>query len=132
MTRHDIAYPFRIAAGAGQAAQAAYGEHVDQMIRQVLLTDPGERACLPEFGAGLRRLLFAPLSSALESTTKMVVSQSLKRWLGDQIVVREVTVSTADNPAPGEQALPEGAILIRVDYELIETRGARQTAVQVR
>ena len=32
--------------------QASYPDHVDQMIRQVLLNDPGERVCLPEFGAG--------------------------------------------------------------------------------
>ena len=55
-----IAFPFRIDAGFGQAAQAAYAAHVDQMIRQVLLTAPGERVDLPEFGCGLRRLLFAP------------------------------------------------------------------------
>ncbi len=131
MIRRDIAYPFRIAAPAGQAAQAGYADHVDQMIRQVLLTDPGERVCLPLFGAGLRRLLFAPLSSALETTTKLVVTQSLERWLGDQINVRAVTVTTADDTAGVEGPLPDGAIVIRVEYELIETRGVGQTAVRV-
>ena len=28
-----------------------------------LETDPGERVCLPTFGAGLRRLLFAPMNA---------------------------------------------------------------------
>ena len=51
MVRRDFAYPFRIDAASGQAAQAAYQDHVDQMIRQILLTDPGERVCLPDFGA---------------------------------------------------------------------------------
>ena len=58
------------------------------MIRQVLLTDPGERVCLPTFGAGLRRLLFAPMSAQLQATTKMIVTQALKTWLGNQITVQ--------------------------------------------
>ena len=132
MIRHDIAYPFRISAAAGQASRASYADHVEQMIRQVLLTDPGERVCLPEFGAGLRRLLFAPLSTPLEATTKMIVTQSLQRWLGNQINVLNVSVATADSKAgEGGGPLPDGAILITVQYELIETRTTRLTAVQV-
>ena len=67
MIRNDFAVPFRIDAASGQAAQASYQDHVDQMIRQVLLTDPGERVCLPTFGAGLRRLLspFTPARQVL-------------------------------------------------------------------
>ncbi len=127
MIRHDIAHPFAIDAGSGQAAQAAYQDHVDQMIRQVLLTDPGERVCLPTFGAGLRRLLFAPLSAQLQSTTRMIVTQALHTWLGDQITVQTVTVDTPIS-APG---LPEGTILVTVGYVLIETQSVRQTQVQV-
>jgi len=78
--RHDIAFPFRIDGASGQAAQAAYQDHVDQMIRQVLLTDPGERAALPEFGAGLRRLVFAPLSAGLAATAQLMVADTLNRW----------------------------------------------------
>ncbi len=58
MNRHDYAFPFRIDPVSHQAARTSYETHVDQMIRQVLLTSPGERADLPEFGCGLRRLLF--------------------------------------------------------------------------
>ena len=127
MARHDIAYPFRIDAASGQAAQASYQHHVEQMIRQVLLTDPGERVCLPEFGAGLRRLVFAPLSAGLDASVQMIVSDSLSRWLGDQITVRNVSVQTADSGA----ALPDGAIQIFIEYELIETRTVQQTEIQV-
>jgi phage baseplate assembly protein W len=127
MLRHDIAFPFRIDAASGQAAQAAYQDHVDQMIRQILLTDPGERVALPEFGAGLRRLLFAPLSTSLIATTQLMVTDALTRWLAGQITVRTVSVQTADDNA----AIPEGAILVLVEYVLVETQSVRQTQVQV-
>ena len=126
-TRTDFAFPFRIDAASGQAAQAAYEDHVDQMIRQVLLTDPGERVCLPTFGAGLRRLLFAPVTSQLQATAAMVVTQSLNTWLANQIAVKNVTVQTPAS-TPG---MPDGTILIAISYVLIETQSVRQTQIQV-
>jgi phage baseplate assembly protein W len=135
MIRRDILYPFAIDAASGQAAQTDYASHVEQMILQVLLTDPGERVCLPTFGAGLRRLLFAPMNSSLGSTTKVIVTQALNQWLGDQITVKDVTVATADSttgnqPAPGPP-LPDSAISIQITYVLIETQTVMQTQVQV-
>src|ERR1700722_1970377 len=97
MIRRDILYPFAIDAASGQAAQTDYASHVEQMIRQVLLTDPGERVCLPTFGAGLRRLLFAPMNASLSATTKLVVTQSLNQWLSNQITVKDVTAVTQDS-----------------------------------
>ncbi len=127
LTRTDFAFPFRIDAASGQAAQASYPDHVDQMIRQILLTDPGERVCLPTFGAGLRRLLFAPITAQLQATATMVITQSLTAWLGNQITVQNVTVQTPAS-TPGT---PEGTVIINISYVLIETQSVRQTQVQV-
>src|ERR1700761_8109843 len=127
MIRRDIRYPFSIDAVSGQAAQTDYATHVDQMIRQVLLTSPGERVCMPTFGAGLRRLLFSPLTAQLQSSTQMTVTQSLQTWLAGQITVRSVVVQTPAS-TPG---VPEGTILITIGYVLIETQTMRQTQVTV-
>jgi phage baseplate assembly protein W len=135
MIRRDIRYPFAIDAASGQAAQTDYASHVDQMIRQVLLTDPGERVCLPTFGAGLRRLLFAPMNSSLGSSTKLIVTQSLNEWLGDQITVKDVTVATSSSAFGNQKVygppLPDSAISIQITYLLIETQAVMKTEVQV-
>jgi hypothetical protein len=127
MIRTDFAFPFAIDAASGEEAQASYQDHVDQMIRQVLLTDPGERVCLPTFGAGLRRLLFAPVTSQLQATASMVISQALSTWLAGQITVQSVTVET---PA-SDPGTPDGTVIITITYVLIETQSVRQTQVQV-
>ena len=127
MIRTDFAFPFRIDAASGQAAQAAYQDHVDQMIRQILLTDPGERVCLPTFGAGVRRLLFSPVTSQLQASAKMIITQSLTAWLGDQITVQDVVVQTSAS-TPGA---PDGPVVIVITYVLIETQAVRQTQVPV-
>ena len=125
MPRRDYAFPFRIDPVSGQAAQAGYAQHVDDMIRQVLLTTPGERADLPEFGCGLRQLLFAPNSDALQATTRLIVRQSLERWLAGQIQVQDVTVSSG----PGGDA---SEILVQVSYVQIETQSLQLTELTVR
>ena len=125
MDRHDYAFPFRIDVASGQAAQTPYESHVEQMIRQVLLTMPGERANLPEFGCGLRQLLFAPHSEALNTTTAMLVQQALGRWLADQIEVREVKV------VPLEESPDASQLLIQIEYVLIETLTDKQMQVEV-
>ena len=125
MNRRDYAFPFRIDPASGQAAQTNYDAHVEQMIRQVLLTSPGERADLPEFGCGLRQLIFAPFSDALTATTKLQVQQALKQWLANQIQVIDVNV------IPPESAPIESELLIQIDYVLIETRSNEQIQVRV-
>ena len=75
IARQDFAFPFRVDAASQQTAQTSYPCHVDQMVRQLLLTSPGERVNLPQFGCGLRSLVFAPNSDALVATVKLRVIQ---------------------------------------------------------
>src|SRR5205814_1026330 len=96
VTRHDYAFPFRLDPASRQAAQTGYAAHVEQMIRQVLLTSPGERIGLPEFGCGLRQLIFAPHSEALDAATNLLVLQALNRWLAGIIGVHSVQVVPLD------------------------------------
>jgi uncharacterized protein len=124
MNRSDYAFPFSIDQKSGQAAQAAYGTHVDQMIRQVLLTNPGERIDLPEFGCGLRQLLFAPNSDALQATARLIVQQNLSRWLAGQINVTDVSVLSG----PGDD---QSQIVVQVSYLLIETQSQQITEVTI-
>jgi phage baseplate assembly protein W len=124
MARSDYAFPFRIDPASGQAAQVAYTSHVEQMILQVLLTTPGERADLPSFGCGLRQLLFAPNSEALQATTSILVQQSLATWLANQVQVKKVTVSSGPD---GDQS----QLLVEIDYVVIETQSLQTTQVRV-
>jgi hypothetical protein len=124
MKRTDFAYPFVIDPVSGQAGQSPYATHVDQMIRQILLTTPGERADLPEFGCGLRQLLFAPNSDALQATTQLIIQRSLDLWLRDQIKVQTLTVG----PGPGGDY---SQIVVQIAYTLLETQSMQQTSVLV-
>jgi phage baseplate assembly protein W len=123
--RRDFAYPLRIDVGSQQAAQSPYAPHVEQMIEQILLTSPGERVDLPQFGCGLRRLVFAPMTAGLDASLKIQVTQALGRWLAGIIDVTSVDVATSDTNA----ALEPGTVQVTVSYTLIDTQGSEQTSV---
>jgi phage baseplate assembly protein W len=124
MQRHDYAFPFRIDPASRQAQRTTYAAHVEQMVIQLLLTSPGERADLPEFGCGLRALIFAPNTDVLAATTQMLVQRSLERWLSDHLIVLSVEVPPP--VAPIEQEL-----LVRVTYMLRGTGTTVTTDVVV-
>ena len=93
----SIAYPLCIDDGLGRLGEEPdYPSHVDQMIRQVILTNPGERINRPDFGCGLRRMLFAPNSDVAANLARASVLQALERWLSTAITVDDVTVSSVD------------------------------------
>lgn len=121
--RHDYAFPFRIDSASRQAQRTSYERHVEQMVIQVLLTSPGERADLPEFGCGLRAMVFAPSSAALTATTQLLVQQALTRWLSDHIAVTRIDVTTPDGRSE--------EIDVRVEYILLATRTPNTVDVRV-
>lgn len=92
-----LRYPFAIDAGGGRAAEESdYDAYIRQLIRQVLLTAPGERINRPDFGAGVRRLVFAPNSPEVASMAQTFVYQALSRWLATVIKVEEIKVSAVE------------------------------------
>src|SRR5436190_16601551 len=67
--RH-LAFPFRIG-GDGRAAQVATLEdHVRDELVQLILTNPAERPFLPEFGGGVRRLVFENIQDTTGAMVK--------------------------------------------------------------
>lgn len=93
---HSIQYPLAIDRGLGSVAdETDYARHVEQMIKQVLLTNPGERINRPDFGCGLRRMIFQPNSEPAATLLRVTILQALDRWLSSVIKVDDVTVTAA-------------------------------------
>ena len=91
-----------------------YPTYVGQLIRQVLLTAPGERVNRPDFGAGLRRMVFAPLDDATASLLQTTVFENLDRWLGNLITVDNV-----------QARAEESTLFVEIVYTL-KSRGQQQ------
>ena len=72
-------------------------EHLDDLVRIVLLTGPNERLHRPGFGAGLgASTLFEPLSTDLAATVSARARGSLTDVLGDRLEVVQLSVTAED------------------------------------
>src|SRR5262249_55786680 len=89
----------------GQAATLAGDDNIQAKILQVVLTAPGERVNTPEFGCGLRDLVFDPNNDILAATTEFAINKALQQWLGDDIIL-----------ASGDVSNDEGELQIDVSY----------------
>jgi uncharacterized protein len=111
----SLRYPLAVDASRGRLAQEQdFSDHIEQLVMQVLMTAPGERINRPDFGCGVKRLVFAPGGEVAASLAQTAVYQALTKWLPDAISVNEVT------------ARADGAMLeIRIGY-VIKARGQRR------
>ena len=112
-------YPFHIDP-TGRSAVTGEDEHIRDMIEQILFTSPGERVMRPDFGCGLKQLVFMPASDALAASTQQLVQGSLMRWLEGIVSVEQVTAEVGD-----------GAIIVNVVWRKLDS-GERQECRFVR
>ncbi len=89
----------------GRTAQVTREEeHVRDELVQLLLTTPGERAFLPEFGGGVRRLVFEPADPAAQGLVKATIAQAVSNWLGHRVALEGLEVTIADSTIAVEVA----------------------------
>jgi uncharacterized protein len=86
--------------------------HIRDQIEMVLFTDPGERWFRPEFGAGLRTLIFEPNSSPLWQITKQRLQASLNEALAGEVAPRDLEIKVS-----ADENFPE-RLLIHIGYRL--------------
>lgn len=111
----SLRYPFAIDPALGRVAQEHdYDAHVRQLVMQVLMTAPGERINRPDFGCGIKRMVFAPNSTVSAALARTTVFGALQKWLAAVIEVSDVAVTAR-----------EEVLEVRVVY-VVRARGERQ------
>jgi uncharacterized protein len=91
-----MAFPFRVGADGRTATVRSMDDHVRDEVVQLVLTSPGERAFVTEFGGGVKRLVFEGVNDATAAVAKARLSQALSRWLGHRLTVDELRVDAVD------------------------------------
>ena len=79
----------------GGIALSSDDRNLQQAIRFILATAPGERPMRPEFGCGIHNYVFAPADATTAGKLAAEVKRSLKRW-EPRIDVTDVVVSVDD------------------------------------
>lgn len=92
-----LAFPLRIDGAAPRLAGRS--EHIRGQIEQVLFTLPGERVFRPEFGAGVKALVFEPNDTPLWQITKRRLLASLAEALQGEVDARSLEVEVSGDDA---------------------------------
>jgi phage baseplate assembly protein W len=109
------AFPLRTDATGGIALVARERE-IEEAIRLVLGTSPGERPMRPEFGCRIHDYVFAPADGATASAIAAEVREALLLW-EPRVEVEDVVVTF--------DAKDAGVMYIDIRYEIRRTNDRR-------
>lgn len=93
----------------GNIASSSYEKSVEESIRIILGTTPGERVMRPDFGCKINDLVFAPDSSKTVSLAEHYIEEALVKW-EPRIILKSVSGLQDEDNA--------GLIHIHIDYEI--------------
>ncbi|WP_419813182.1 GPW/gp25 family protein [Bacterioplanoides sp.] len=92
-----LSFPFRIRRGG--PVTSGRQRHVREQIEQVLFTNVRERIFRPEFGAGVKQLIFEPNNQVLRDTLRQRLMQSLGDALLGEVDPRTLEIGFAADQA---------------------------------
>jgi hypothetical protein len=104
------AFPVALDA-TGAIAEAEYETDIEQSVRIILGTEPGERVMRPDFGAGLRGLVFEPINTTTMALVQYRVQNALVLW---EPRIDSVTVVVSADP-------PLGKLQVDISYRIRTT-----------
>ncbi|OLT14839.1 baseplate protein [Pseudonocardia sp. CNS-139] len=108
-------FPMRTDA-TGAIALVTREQEIEESIRLILATAPGERPMRPEFGCAIHDFVFAPADAATAGQIAFEVRAALDRW-EPRIDVVDVQVRF--------DAVDDGALLVDVGYAIRGTNDPR-------
>jgi uncharacterized protein len=112
---NGLNFPLRTDA-RGQLILVTGSDDIDQSIRIIIGTTPGERVMRPTFGCRANELLFEPRSAGTISLLQDYVYDALRMW-EPRIEVLHVNVSAEDNQT--------GILLAEIQYQIKATHDTR-------
>jgi phage baseplate assembly protein W len=116
-----VSFPFRVGSD-GRVAWSEGEVNIREAISIILMTEPRERTMLPDFGGGLRSVLFEPNTATTRTRIQSLISTALVQW-EPRIAVQSVTV----DPDPAD---PRSAIAT-ITYTLVATQTQERVSLTV-
>jgi phage baseplate assembly protein W len=105
-------FPVKLDAATGRIALSEYEQDIQEAIRLIVSTAPGERQMRPDFGCGIHRLVFDTMNRATLGLFESRVREALVKWEARiEILALDVTIKDAAN----------GQLDILLTYRIRET-----------
>lgn len=118
-----IAFPPRIDETTGGFVLSEGEENIRESIQIILMTNPGERQMLPEFGGGISFFLFEPNTLDTRRRLQERITQALTRW---ESRIQLDSVQVVEDPRDPETAL------VTIAYTVVMTQAEERIALAIR
>jgi phage baseplate assembly protein W len=105
---------------SGGIAMASGTEELENAMRMILLTAPGERLMRPEFGCRIWDFVFHALTANTIGEMKHAVEEALQRW-EPRVAIEEVSV------APSRE--DDAFAIVDIHYRVLESNDRRNLVV---
>ena len=93
-----------------------FADEIKQNFKNLLLTSPGERVMIPQFGVGLRNFLFEPKVSAIPKI-KQKINQQVSKYLP---FIEIVNLAFDENLTEAE-SLESNLLAVRIEFTVKNT-----------
>lgn len=107
-----FAFPISVEVDRGRYEAVELEASVEQSIRIILSTSPGERVMRPDFGCGIHELVFGAINTALIARIEQSVTEALSEF--------EARIDVLDVDVDASEA-HNGLLSIRIDYRVRST-----------
>lgn len=116
-----VSFPFRVGPD-GRIAWSVAEQNIREAITVILMTELRERVMLPEFGGGLRSLLFEPNTVATRTRIQSLIATGLAQW-EPRIAVQSVSVE--------QDPTDTGTAIATIVYTLIATQAQQSVSLTI-
>lgn len=106
----------------GRIVWSAGEDNIRESLRIVLMTEPGERLRLPQFGAGLGHFLFEPNTPATHAQIAERIKDAVVRF-EPRVRLQDVTVAA--------DAADANAAVATITYRLVATQAVERVSLAV-
>jgi uncharacterized protein len=118
-----LAFPMRTDPAGGIALVTQHRE-IEESIRLILATAPGERPMRPEFGCSIHDHVFGPPTPDQLAVIQGAVRDALERW-EPRIDVENVVLTPVQQTGDPDRADGDGLLYIDVQYTVGDTNSPR-------
>lgn len=126
MSNYSPKLPLTLDESNGYANTQTILEVIQQNLKMILLTSPGERIMDPNFGVGMRRFLFEQNDSSTYSRIKAKIKRQVKEYMGYIDIVDVIFDSEVKN-----ENITANGLLVTIKFSINGTGAVSALTVSV-
>lgn len=100
-----LSFPLGSNLGGGYFSKSSGINMIKGAVKQLLLTEPGERIMLPNFGCNLKKYLFEPIDEITFESIKREIEFSFNNYIKGAILTKIAVIPTGDSGPSGGNSL---------------------------